>query len=102
MIALMTSHNLASSAQGTRRPAAMEKRKRDYEYGADVVNATLSRLEASASESDSPAFIPSPRFSGARPGYYFSAGKAGVGYYADASQPAAARKIGAAVKAPEV
>eukprot|EP00967_Tisochrysis_lutea_P072680 scaffold97016_cov17-Tisochrysis_lutea.AAC.2 len=30
-----------------------------------------------------PIFLPSPTFMGARPGYYFSTGKQGVGYYLD-------------------
>jgi hypothetical protein len=30
-----------------------------------------------------PAFLPSPSFAGARPGYVFKAGHLGVGYYLD-------------------
>ena len=63
------------------------KRKRDYESGADVIGAALSRMEAAAAPpaaAPAASFVPAPAFAGARPGYYFTRGAHGVGYYADA------------------
>ena len=63
------------------------KRKRDYESGADVIGAALSRMEEAAAPAAAAArgaaFMPAPAFAGARPGYYFGRGAQGVGYYAD-------------------
>jgi hypothetical protein len=61
------------------------KRKRDYESGADVIGAALSRMEEAAAPSAprGASFVPSAGFAGARSGYFFGRGAQGVGYYAD-------------------
>lgn len=55
-----------------------------------VLEAAISQLgghEERATPSHLPSFVPAKRFSGAKPGYYFSLGSQGLGYYLDARQP---------------
>lgn len=50
-----------------------------------------------------PKFVPARRFDGAKPGYFFSSGPEGVGYYRDSRQaaPAHAPDAGGADEAPQ-
>ena len=81
------------------------KRKRDYESGADVIGAALSRMEEAAAVPPAAArgasFQPAPAFAGARPGYYFGRGAQGVGYYADARSSSASRGGGSMPPPPQ-
>jgi hypothetical protein len=77
------------------------KRKRDYESGADVIGAALSRMEeAAAPAARGASFVAAPAFAGPRPGYYFGRGAQGVGYYADARSGGAAASRGGSMPPP--
>ncbi len=56
-----------------------------------VLEAAINQLggqeEQHTLPSHVPSFVPTKRFAGAKPGYYFSLGKQGLGYYIDAKQP---------------
>jgi hypothetical protein len=86
-------------------PFAAPKRKRDYESGADVLGATLSRLEeeagAAAAAAAARPFVASAAWAGARPGYVFGRGAQGQGYYVDRKSGAAGAPA-AAMPPPEV
>ncbi|PRW61313.1 beta-catenin 1 [Chlorella sorokiniana] len=69
-----------------------------------ILQQALSQFEAEE-PSGAAAFVPAARFLGARPGYYFSKGPSGLGYYPDSRQAAAqadedAAAAAAPVKAP--
>jgi hypothetical protein len=76
------------------------KRKRDYESGADVIGAALSRMEEASPAARGASFLPAAAFAGPRPGYYFGRGAQGVGYYADARSGGATAGRGGSMPPP--
>jgi len=71
--------------------------KRQAVAASAVGKPSVARTVPAASSSS--AFIPSPTFAGARPGYTFKAGPRGIGYYPDAATGDAAAPRAAAAAA---